>query len=151
MKNQKGVTLMILVVTIVIMAIIVGGISYSSIESFKMNAYYDMCTDIELLDEKIALYFIENKDLPIVTSDSKKVDELVPDYAEGNVNYNPNNSGTLYKIDLSKLENLSLKSTDYYMDETSHTIYSPRGIQVEEKTYYTVPLDYQKVNLNLYQ
>lgn len=149
MKNQKGVTLMILVVTIVIMAIIVGGISYSSIESFKMNAYYDMCTDIELLDEKIALYYIENKDLPIVTSNVKNIDELVPNYAEGNVNYNPNNSGTLYKIDLSKLENLSLKSTDYYMDETSHTIYSPRGIQVEEKTYYTVPLDYQKVDLNL--
>ena len=50
MKNQKGITLMILVVTIIIMSIIVGSISFSSSSSFKMKGYYDMCSDIELLD-----------------------------------------------------------------------------------------------------
>lgn len=151
MKNQSGVTLMILITTVVIMAIIVGGISYSSIESFKMNAYYNMCTDIELLDEKIALYYSENKNLPMIETNAKKVEELISDYAEGNVNYNPNNSGNLYQIDLSKLDKLSLQNTEYYIDETSHTIYSARGIEVEGKTYYTVPLDYKKVDLTLYQ
>ena len=151
MKNQKGVTLMVLVATVVIMAIIAGSISYSSISSFKMKAYYNMCSDIELLDEKIAIYYLQNKSLPIVESDSKNISELINDYSDTNVNYNPNNSGTLYKIDLSKLDNLSLNYTDYYIDKTSHTIYFFSGMDVEEELYYTVPLKYEKVDLSLYR
>lgn len=151
MKNQRGVTLMILVATVIIMAIIAGTISYSSISSFKMKAYYNMCSDIELLDEKIAIYYLQNKSLPIVESDSKNISELINDYSDTNVNYNPNNSGTLYKIDLSKLDNLSLNYTDYYIDETSHTIYFLNGMDVEEELYYTVPLKYEKVDLSLYR
>ena len=150
MKNQKGVTLTILVVTIVIMTILIGTISYHSISSFKMNSYYNMCADIELLDEKIAIYYVQNKNLP-VTEEAKKIDEVIADYGTENVNYNPNNSGNLHKIDLSKLENLSLHYTDYYIDEISHTIYFAKGIEFEEGIYYTAPLAYKEVNLSLYQ
>lgn len=151
MKNEKGITLTILIATVVVMAIIVGSISYHSISSAKMNTYYNMCSDIELLDEKIALYYLQNKELPIVKSDSKNINEIIQDYSEGNANYNPNNGNTLYKIDLGKLENLSLKNTEYYMDEASHTIYYLRGVKVEGTTYHTVPLSYEEVDLTSYQ
>lgn len=151
MKNEKGVTLFILVLTIVVIAIITGTISYSSISRIKMRAYYNMCADIELLDEKIALYYLQNKVLP-VSEEVKQIKELIPEYSASNVNYNPNNKGTLYKIDFSKLDNLSLNYTDYYIDEQSHTIYTSHGINLtEEDTYYTVPLDYQEVNLSSYR
>lgn len=138
MKNQKGVTLTILIATVVVMAIIAGSISYNSLSSMKMNKYYNMCSDIELLDEKISLYYLQNKELPIL--EAKDVNGIIKDYSEDNVNYNPNNSNTLYKIDLSKLENLSLKNTEYYIDSRSHTIYSLHGIKIEGKIYHTVPL-----------
>lgn len=128
----------------------IGTISYNSISSFKMNSYYNMCADIELLDEKIAIYYIQNKNLP-VTEETKKVDELIENYSAENVNYNPNNNGNLHKIDLSKLENLSMHYTDYYIDETSHTIYFAKGIELEEGIYHTAPLNYQEVDLSLYQ
>lgn len=151
MKNEKGVTLLLLVLTLIVLAIIIGTISYSSISRIKMRAYYNMCADIELLDEKIALYYLENKSIPIF-EDEKLIGELIPEYSASNVNYNPNNSGKLYKIDLSKLDNLSLNYTDYYIDKQSHTIYTSHGIDVTENdTYYTVPLDYQKVNLTSYR
>lgn len=150
MRNEKGITLMILVATVVIMAIIIGSISYSSLNAFKMNTYYNMCSDIELLDEKIALYYLENGRIP-TTDETKQITELITDYQKGNVNYNPNNEGILYKIDLTQLENLSLKNTQYYIDLTSHTIYSSRGIKVGEEVYYTVPLAYEEINLGLYQ
>lgn len=155
MKNEKGITLMILVVTVIVMSIIVGTISYYSVSSFRINAYYNMCADIELLDEKIALYYLEHKDdensLPI-TEETIPISEL-EGWREGNVNDNPNNdnSGTLYKIDLSKLENLTLTSTEYYIDKTSHTIYSSRGKKVGDEIYHTVPLNYKEVNLSLYK
>ena len=130
--------------------LIFGAISYHSVTSYRLNAYYMMCTDIELLDEKIALYYLKNKTLPIIESESQSITSLIENYNENNVNYNPNNSGNLYKIDLSQLENLSLQKTDYYIDEQSHTIYASSGRKLEEDTYYTVPIDYREVDLNLY-
>ncbi len=152
MKNQKGITLMILISTVVIMTIITGTIAYRSIASTRMRSYYNMCADIELLDEKIALYYLENKALPISTQ-TKQISELISNYGESNPNYNPNNSedGILYQIDLSKLKNLSLKTTEYYIDKTSHTIYCSRGKKVGNDYYFTVPLDYDEVDLSFYQ
>ena len=151
MKNQKGITLMILVVTVISMVIIFGTISYNSISSYRLNAYYMMCSDIELLDEKIAIYYLEKKELP-VTDEIIDITNLVgEDYGEANVNYNPNNSGTLHRIDLSKLDNLSLQGQDYFIDEQSHTIYSQSGKKIGDAIYHTSPTNYETVDLNLYQ
>lgn len=151
MRSQRGVTVTALVAAVIVIAIIIGSISYNSVSSLKMKLYYNMCADIEILDEKIAIYYLQNKELPIKSSDTKNINELIEGYSSTNVNYNPNNSGTLYKIDLSKLDNLSLNYTDYYIDGQSHTIYFFSGINVDEELYYTVPLDYKEVDLSLYE
>ena len=149
MRSQRGVTITILVTTVVIMAVIVTAVVYNSLNSVKMNKYYDMYSDIELLDEKIALYYLQNNNNLPVKVNTKTITNLIDDYDLNNVNYNPNNSGNLKEIDLSKLKNITLsdKSATYYIDEKSHTIYSSHGIEVENKVYYTVPLDYQEVNI----
>lgn len=152
MKNQKGITMMILVTTVIMISLIFGAISYNSVSSYRLNAYYLMCADIELLNEKIALYYLENKQLPI-TNDYIEINKLIENYAEGNVNYNPNNSeeGMLFKIDFSQLENLSLQKTNYYIDPQSHTIYTSSGKKMWDDIYYTVPMQYKKVDLGLYR
>lgn len=147
MKNQKGVTLMILVITVIMLSIILGTITYNSVSSYRLNMYYMMCSDIELLDEKIALYYLENKEIPIIEGVYLPIADLISDYQEGNVNYNPNNSGNLYQIDLTKLNNLTLKNSIYYIDEQSHTIYASNGRKIGDNIYYTVPIPYQKVEL----
>lgn len=152
MKNQKGITLMLLVITVILMALVTGTIAYNSSSNLYMRLYYNMCSDIELLDEKIALYYLNHKNeseiqnqIPI-TSETISISNLIDDYNSNNINYNPNNSGTLYKIDLSKLENLSLNYTDYYIDSQSHTIYFCDGIDVDGTSYYTVPINYTQIN-----
>ena len=151
MKNQKGVTLMLLVATVAIMSIILGTISYSSISALRMKLYYDMCADIELLDEKIALYYLKKKELPI-QEEEIEIKSLIPSYDENNENFNPNNSGVLSKINFGELDNLSLNnSQDYYIDKKSHTIYFSRGIEMDGYTYYTIPLEYQEVDLQKYR
>ena len=93
MKNQKGITLLMLVSTILIMIIILGTITYTSMDSFKMDQYYKMCADVELLDGKIALYYINNGVLPVDTSDTASEDLRTAAISDDNVNYNPNNNG----------------------------------------------------------
>lgn len=155
MKNQSGVTLTILVITIIIMALIAGSLSYNSVSSVKMGTYYNMISDIELLDQKVALYYVEHNELPI-TSESQKLKNIIGSDYTGTVNDNPNNSQnadneTVYKIDISLLGNLSLNSTEYYIDKTSHTIYSSKGIDIDGEVYFCKPLNYEKVNLSLYR
>ena len=147
MKNQKGITLMILVVTVIVMALTAGTITYNSVAAIKMRAYYDMCADIELLDEKIALNYLENNGkLP--------TDETTPNSSAemtSGENSNPNNNGNFYKIDLTKLDNLSLNNSEYYINEQSHTIYCSTGVTLDGYTYYTVPQNYTKIDLTKYQ
>ena len=155
MKNQKGITLTVLVMTLVIMGLVLGAISYNSVAGLRMKSYYDMCADIELLDEKIALYYLQHKNdndgslhIPI-TNETKTITEIISDYDENNVNYNPNNLGQLHEIDLSKLENLSLNidttKYSYYIDEQSHTIYSSHGVNLDGYIYYTAATDYESL------
>ena len=155
MKSKKGVTLLLLVLTVLIMIVILGTITYTSLNNFKMNQYYRMCADIELLDEKIALYYLKHKEYDLDTfglpiEDVQVSGDLVTAATtEGNVNYNPNNSGELYKINLSKLENLSLNNTsDFYIDKQSHTVYYAHGVEMDGDIYYTIPLEYQQTATN---
>lgn len=151
MKNQKGITLLLLITTLAVMALIIGSVTYNSMYSLTMKNYYNMCADIELLDEKIALYYLEKGELPVDKNNIKNVRDLVQEYSESNVNYNPNNGELLYKIDLSKLDNLSLNYSDYYIDSQSHTIYFNQDIIVDGTKYYTVPSTYEKIDVNKYQ
>lgn len=150
MKSQKGVTLMILMATVVIMAIVAGTINYNTKSAVKTNEYYSMCADIELLDEKIALYYLQNNSLPI-TGEPIGLENICNDEAVRKENENPNNSNKIYRIDIGKLDNLSLTNSEYFIDEQSHTIYYLYGVTFDNYTYYTVPLDYQKVELSNYQ
>lgn len=158
MRNQKGITLLLLVATVLIMIIILGTITYTSMDSFKMDQYYKMCADIELLDGKVALYYLNHKDdvgdtnggLPIDKSQEASDDIKKAATTSGNVNYNPNNNNKFYKIDLSKLENLTLNHNgDFYINEKSHTIYYSIGYELDDyelddNVYYTIKKDYQK-------
>ena len=44
------------------MITILGTITYTSLDNFKIDQYYKMCADIELLDGKISLYYLKHKD-----------------------------------------------------------------------------------------
>ena len=146
MKKQSGVTLTILAATVVVMASIIGTISFNSLSSFRMNEYYNMRSDIELLDEKIAIYFLSENELPIIEDDKRDINSVIENYNSSNINYNPNNSGELYRIDLNQMHNLSLKNDDYYIDKISHTIYKINGIKIDDTKYHTVPYNYSLIN-----
>lgn len=146
MKNQNGITLTILVATIVLLSIMLGTISYNVVSIFKLKEYYNLYSDIEILDEKIAIYYAENDDLP-VTNESQNISSFIEDYTRSNINYNPNNSGNLKKIDLEKLNNISLNYDEYYIDEQSHTIYSQNPVELNQVIYYTIPEGYEEVEL----
>ena len=163
-KSEKGITMVAIVITIIILLIIVSTVSFSSKNGIDMKNINNMYTDIILLEEKIATYYIKNGELPIVENSLLILDELPPEIIDKTIY--PNNNDNYYKIDLNKLSNITLNnardasnvSDVYIINEKSHVIYYLKGVSVEEyttgikgeekKTYYTIPRGYTEILAN---
>lgn len=126
--------LIVFLIFVVLIFSINNGVSLS-----KLNS---MSQDIEVLDDNIALYYLNYGDIPIK-------DEIDFEHA-----INPNDNNLYYEIDLSKLENIYLNygkrkcDEDFYIiNEASHTIYYYKGIEYKDKIYYTRDVNYTLVEI----
>ena len=144
-KNEKGITLTTLILTIVLILIIGGMMGYYSTSGLNLKRINNMYSDIEQIQTEVDTYYLKNNELPIL-----------------NVNVSFSKYSEYYVIDLSKLGNLKLnygkkfeniKSrnnlenyTDVYIiNKQSQTIYYLKGIEFEDNTYYTKPIEYKEI------
>lgn len=150
-KNNKGVTLITVMISIIIMMIIASTLVYNANTWSKTQALNDMYNDITILRDKVSLYYSSYGKLPILAEYSG-VQNI------SNINQNDNNK--YYVIDLDAIENITLKygkeyknlknnaeDDVYVINELSHNIYYIKGIKVEGKAYYTIPGEYTKVEV----
>lgn len=136
LKNQKGVTLIALMLTIVILAIL-AGIAIGNIDmGTDIRNYNYMCADIELLEDKILAYYNENGTIP--------KGDLVASPELGGQESTRDAGGNYYKIDISKLSNITLnygggktENDVYIVNEKSLEVYYLEGAIYEEIKYYT--------------
>lgn len=161
LKNENGISMIILVVTIIIMFIIISAVTFTARNGVDFKRLNNMITDIILLEEKIAVYYLENDKLPL---GDKVADDKIPSEIK---NINPNDlPDNYYYIKTSKLDNIDLNNgndmadpTDrYIINAKSHCIYYLAGINLEEydttsvqkvdrSIYYTVPREYTKIKI----
>lgn len=145
LKSNKGITLITLTTTIVVMLIISVSITININPYIQRKNKTNLETDILKLKEEISYYYSKNKTLPIINKYTN-INML-----EKNINDNEN----YYVIDLSKIGEEELNyGKDYYkinnkeelisnlldiyiMNEQSHTIYYPKGIEYNSQIYYT--------------
>lgn len=133
MKKVIFVPILIAIFVVLIVSIN-NGVSLS-----KLNS---MSQDIEVLDDNIALYYLNYGYIPVKN-------EVDFEYS-----INPNDNDLYYEIDLSKLENIYLnygkrKSDEdfYIINEESHTIYYFKGVKYKNEIYYTRDVNYTLVEL----
>ena len=152
MKQEKGITMVALVVTVIILLIVTNILIYNTQDSIHIKALTNLYNDIELLEEKISEYYNEYGKIPAkikYTSISQLSSVL-------SVN---NDTGDFYVIDLEAMQGITLNYgkdyetikndadncdnyTDVYIiNENSHNIFYVQGISIQEnnqiKTYYT--------------
>lgn len=157
-KNEKGITLIALVVTITVMLILTMTISMSMKSTTELKKYNDVKEDIIKLSETVKLYYLENAELPVVknangTYDNSKTYNL-NDYNVPTKDRNPNDIGKYYFIDIALLTDVELNNgegnksynytTDdiYVVNEKSLTIYYLRGALLDDKRHYTIVDDF---------
>ena len=123
-NSNKGITLVSLVVTIVIL-LILSTISIQAIKSSNdIGPYNNMVADINLLEDKILIYYNKYNEIP-KTSEEIEIE------------------GTkYYKIDLTKLDNVTLNfgvnedSEDYYLVNNNLEVYYKRGIEKDGEVFH---------------
>ena len=141
-KEKKGISLISLTVTITILLLIAGTITFNSNRHNELQILDDFYRDLEIVKNKVYVYYWENDDLPI----GKKY--------EGSLSIpqsviNPNDGEDYYLIDFSLLENLNLKTSNLKLiiNDESYTIYDVNGIEVQGVTYYRLPEKYTQIEL----
>ena len=126
----------ILIVILIFLGLIIS--IKNGIELSKVNSMYE---DIDILEDKIALYYLVYGYIPI--KDKVNFENWV----------NPNDSDEYYEIDLDKLDNIYLnygqRSKDendfYIINGISHTIYYFKGIEYKNENHYTKDVNYTLV------
>lgn len=152
LRQEKGITMMALVVTIIILLILTSVLVFNTQDSVYIKRLNNLYSDIELLRSKTDEYYNEYGQIPAKIKYTN-IGTLK------NVLSTKNDTGDFYVIDLEAMEGITLnygkdyenvKSdsanannyTDLYIiNENSHNIFFVRGIEVKEKdivkTYYT--------------
>lgn len=161
MKKQNGVTLVALTITIVVLLILTFTISMKipDISNRKKKSNFE--NDMRELKEEIDQYYAKYEQLPIINKYTK-IDML-------NDIKNVNDDENYYVIDLSKIftnlnygkdyEKVKTKDTSeeiaeildvYIINEQSHTIYYPKGIEYDGEIHYTLDTYTTKNKINTY-
>ena len=156
MKNERGITLITLTVTLIIILIlsVTMAVNFAPYESQRKKA--DFSKDIHSLTEEIEHYYAKNKELPVINRYANVA------MLESTKNVNDND--TYYVIDIRALEvelnygeefekilliNEEEKITAemnfldvYIVNEKSHTVYYPKGIVFDGEIHYRLNEQY---------
>ncbi len=156
MKSEKGITLVTLVITIVLMFILTFTISVNIKPYEEQRVKTDFEQDIQNLTEEISQLYARTKWVPFLNPYTNT------SMLEGIKNVNDNEN--YYVIDISyldvtlnygadfekiKTKPATEKITDlldvYIINEQSHTIYYPKGVTYGGRTYYCLPEVYSEI------
>lgn len=158
MKKNKGITMISLVITIIVLLIVTSITIYNGVEQLGIKRVNSLYADIDSISTKVADYYLKNESLPIYENnkyvDSKEELEALfrRNGATENIT-NVNDGEDYYVLKLSKLDNLTLNYGEDYRDwedtstaddiqnlyiinSVTHQIYFPHGVRSGDDYYF---------------
>ena len=151
LKKMRGITLVTLSITVIIILIITSTIIYNMTANLGIGKLRDMQNDIKNLRSKVADYYSQYGDIPA----RKDVEYTnIANIEKAGVISSAVDTGKFYVIELSSLDNLTLtygkdyeqvkagsdpnSLTDLYIiNEASHNIFYVAGIPLDGEWFYT--------------
>lgn len=129
---EKGITIVALIITVIVLLILAGIIVENIDSSSKVSGYNNMVADIRLLEDKLLIYFNKYGEIPKTT---RSININTKDY---------------YEIDLSKLDNITLNygkkygetdelvinKSDVYVVNDALEVYYIQGMNLDGLRYY---------------
>ncbi len=147
MMKKQGITITMLVVTIILMIIIAGTISfsmYSTIEYSRMSAWANEIMYIQdVVDENLNSTSATEFTSGVISMSVDRINAAQNQFEGENIN--ESNTLELRILELGKLKitttnygNLETETDVYALSETTGKVYYVRGIEADEEIYYTL-------------
>lgn len=137
MKNETGITLISLIVTVALLVLITSIITAGAYDSTQLQRFTKLNSDIKVLRDRIAVYYIQNDTLPV-----DKKEYIKEELSEKIKDLSVNDGDKYYKIDLTKIDNITLNYDDeYIINEESHEVYNLKGVTYKGIIYHTIGQD----------
>ena len=154
MKNSKGITLVVLSITIIVLLIVTNVVIYTVQDNLKVDKLKSMQNDIDNLKDRVSSYYAQNGKIPakLRYQNIEKIEQI----RQTGVISNTVDTGEFYIIDLAAIENLTLhygkdfeKVKDlseaeaqnyqdlYIINESSQNIFYVAGVNLDGEWYYT--------------
>ena len=152
LRNERGITLTTLIIALVMMIILMTALSVNSHTSLNLSKLTRLQNDIEVLNDKVAIYYVKHGEIPKYKSENttyqiakSTLQGQIPDLspADGNIYY-VLDIGTLQKeLNMSRLNYgkgwQSPTSQDrYIINGETHMIYYIQGVHYEGEEYHTI-------------
>ena len=157
MKNNKGITMISLVITIIVLIIVTSITIYNGTAQLGIKRVNSLYADIDSISTKVAEYYLKNETLPVYdnlyVNNKQELEELFKKNGATTNITNVNDGEEYYVINLTKLDNLTLNYGDDYKDWTNtstsddfqniyiinsvtHQIYFPHGVRLRDEYYF---------------
>ena len=144
LKEEKGITLITLAITILIMMILTITLTASLQSTTDLKQYNEIKSDILLLSQEVKNYYLKNGELPINKAVGYDVTTSGSRFFIPEKDRNPNDSGSYYAIDWTLLDiklnkgNNDTEKDIYVVNENSFTVYYLAGVILNNDVHYTV-------------
>ena len=158
MKNNKGITMISLVITIIVLIIVTSITIHNGMAQLGIKRVNSLYADIDSISTKVAEYYLKNDKLPVFENEyidnQTNLEKLFKENgATTNITNVNDKEGAYYVIDLTKLDNLTLNYGDdykkwtntstaekyqniYIINSVTHQIYFPHGVRLGEEYYF---------------
>ena len=157
MKNNKGITMISLVITIIVLIIVTSITIYNGTAQLGIKRVNSLYADIDSISTKVAEYYLKNETLPVYdnlyVNNKQELEELFKKNGATTNITNVNDGDEYYVINLTKLDNLTLNYGDDYKDWTNtstsddlqniyiinsvtHQIYFPHGVRSGDEYFF---------------
>ncbi len=147
-KSEKGITLITLVVTIALLVIVTGIIATKSYTSVQLSNLTKLKNDIEILNNRVATYYVEHGSLPVYKVDGSVVTKSKSEIKAYTGEVSGMDGDIYYVIDLAAIDNESLNyGADYKVENSvnkyvingeTHIIYYLKGVSYDGEIYCSV-------------
>ena len=144
LKNNKGITLVALIITVILMLILVSVATYSGINTYKNTEVTKFVAQMQLIQTKVDELVEENNIENIgeeITTDETKKNIISLAYSNGEVQDNTDEYKNKFKY-ISR-ENLELQldiadiDNDILVNFETREVISVNGVEYDGKKYYT--------------
>ena len=157
MKKNKGITMISLVITIIVLLIVTSITIGNGLGQLGIKRVNNLYADIESISTKVAEYYLKNGTLPVYdnlyVNNKQELEELFKKNGATEKITNVNDGDEYYVINPTKLDNLTLNYGDdykewtntstseeiqniYIINSVTHQIYFPHGVRSGDEYFF---------------